>query len=113
MIDAHTIERAVCDPIENSAVSGLEDVQTLNAHANERVDIKETAIGEVLIGGSPVGKPIVLEVQQFVQSIVVSVELIRDACDGFCNFSVLRTKPAQQLVDHGLVTMPRLNRLVI
>ena len=71
MIHADAIEDAVVEPLENAPMGGIEDIGTLDAQTDQRVDIEEPAIAKFLIGGAPIGQSIVLQVENFVERIVI------------------------------------------
>ena len=82
MVDAYAVEYAPIEPIENAPVGSVEDMRSLDANANQSVDVEEATVAELLIGGAPVGEPVVLLVQNFVEGIVVGVEFGNDMVDG-------------------------------
>ena len=79
MVDADAIEHAALQPLENQRVGFFEDVLALDAQADERVDVEEASVAELLIGSLPVGKAIVLLVEEVVEGVEICVELARPA----------------------------------
>ena len=60
VVDAHAVEHAFVEPVEDAAVGGVEDVRALDANADEGVDIEEATVSEFLIGRAPIGETVVL-----------------------------------------------------
>jgi hypothetical protein len=71
MIDTNSIENTFAKPIEYAAVCLLKDVWPFNPKSDKSVHIEKTAIAKFLIGCSPVRQSVVLEIQQFIQGIMI------------------------------------------
>ena len=50
-------------PLEDAAVGGFEHVRALHAQADQRIHVEETPVPKLLVGGAPIGQPIVLLIQ--------------------------------------------------
>ena len=52
-------------------MGGIEDMGTLDAQTDQCVDVEEAAVTEFLVGGTPIGQSIILQVEDFVERIGV------------------------------------------
>ena len=89
VIDAHAVEHAVFEPLEDERVGLFEDVLALDTKTDERVDVEEAAIAELLIGGLPVGDAEVLLLEEFVERVDVLVELADGAINALADTLLL------------------------
>ena len=108
MVDAHSVENALLEPLENAAVRGVEDVRALNAQADKSIHIEESTIAEFLVGGAPVGQSVVLLIEKFIERIVIGVQFRDCLIDCARGLRVLFAESLQQAEDHLLVAMARL-----
>jgi len=63
MIHAYAIQHAGVGPRDNASMAVREHPLVLDPQADERVDIEESPIGQILLGHPPVGQAVVLPVQ--------------------------------------------------
>ena len=77
-------------------MGGGEDVGALDAQPDQRVDVEEAPVAEFLIGSAPVGQPVILQVEKFVQRVDIVVEIFDGARDGRWNFALLGEPPARR-----------------
>ena len=50
----------------------IKDMWTFNPQPDKSIHIEEPAIAKFLVGGPPIGQSIVLQVQQFIQRIMIA-----------------------------------------
>jgi len=74
MVDAYAVEYATIEPIEDAAMGGVKNMRSLDANANEGVDVEEATVAKFLVSSAPVGETVVLLIQDFVESVVISIE---------------------------------------
>src|SRR3954466_2206811 len=69
MIDADRIDLPVRDQLCEQLMRRLEDLLAFHAKPDQRVDVEEPPVVDLMRGGSPVGEPVRLRLEQFVQGI--------------------------------------------
>ena len=75
MIDPNSIEDTFAKPLKNAAMCRFEDVRPFNPETDERVHVEESAIAQFLVGRAPIRQSVVLKIQQFIESIVIRIQL--------------------------------------
>ena len=81
VVDPHAVDQAVSASRQDELVAALEHTWIGGAEGNERVDVEEPPVAELVVGHSPPGRPIVLCVDEGEHSIVVSVQLLEMASE--------------------------------
>ena len=64
VVDPEAVEHPLADPLEDQAVAVLEDPLVLHPQADQRVDVEEPAIVQLLDGGLPEGQPVILPFEE-------------------------------------------------
>ena len=105
MIDTYAVEYALIEPLEDAAMGCVEDVRALNANADEGIDIEEATVAEFLIGGAPVGEPVVLLIEKVVEGVVVGVECGDDLIDRGRGFGMFIAEAVKEAEDDFFVAM--------
>src|SRR5580698_9905675 len=107
MVDANAVEQSLLQPFHDQRMRLVEDVLTLDAQADQRVDIKEAAIAKLLIRRLPVSEAIVLLRQERVERVRVRVQLFYRAVNGLADISLFSAEPVEQPMQHVLIAMTR------
>ncbi len=105
VVDTNAVEHAALQPVEDEGVRLFEDMLALDAQADQRIDVEEAAVAELLVRGLPVGKPVALLVKEVVEAVLVRVQLRDGALDRLAGVGLLDAQPAQQAVEHGLIAV--------
>ncbi len=113
VINANAIEHSVAKPLQNPGVRGNENMRALHAHANQGVDVEEAPVSEILVGSAPVGQPIILQIEDCIECIVVLVELVHSPRDCFRCARLFFAEALQQFIEDGFVAMTRSHYLVL
>ena len=64
MVDAQPVDLALGDERDEQGVALREDLGVLDPDRDERVDVEEPAVVQLLVADPPVRQPVVLGVQQ-------------------------------------------------
>ena len=64
MVDAQSVDRALGDEREQHGVGLGEDLRVLDPDRDQRVDVEEPPVVELLVADPPVREPVVLPVEQ-------------------------------------------------
>ena len=92
-------------PFEHTAVRVLEDLLVLHPQSDERVDIEEAPVAQVAVRAAPPCEAIVLQIEQRVQRVGISVHVGDGLIDGGRGKRVVVQKTTELLAEHGLVAM--------
>src|SRR5579863_7237703 len=105
MIDTNAVEHTFAKPLHNPAVRRLKDMQALNAHTDQGINVEEATVAKLLIGSTPIGQPITLQIKYVVESVDVLVDCIDCPLNSCRYFGLFRRQALQKLVKNGFVTM--------
>ena len=106
MVDPNTIQNAFAQPIKNSAMRRFKDVWSFNPETDKSVHVEEPAVAQFLVGGPPIGQPVMLKIQQFIKGVVILIQFANGLVDRLQCLRMLFAKSLQEAVDDYFVAMP-------
>ena len=108
MVDAQSVQKPRFDKFKDEPMRRLEHIQQFHAQRSQGIDVEESAIVNFLSRDPPVAQPVILHIEQRVESIVgmlVSrrLEIIHLAADGSLDGGVRRAKLPKTALDDQLL----------
>ncbi len=76
MVDTQSVDDPARDEVENQPVRIGENSRVLHPQANQRIDVEESPIRQLLAGRAPVGEAVVLPTEQLVQFVGILIQAI-------------------------------------
>jgi hypothetical protein len=105
VVQPEPVDRAAADQLEDQAVGLLEDACVLHAEADERLDVEEAAVVQLLARGPPERQAVVLAAEERVERVGVRVERGDRAVERRLDARVGR-EALEALAEHLLLPMP-------
>ena len=103
MVDAHAVQHAAMQPVQNQRMGLVEHMFPFNSQPDQRVHVEKAPIPKLLVCCLPVRKPVVLLIQEIVEPIRILVQLRHCLVQRIANRRLFQAQPSQQPLQHELV----------